>query len=63
MFKFLVKEPREKKYLRRYLGKHLFVFLKVLRKEVFQHRDWVPSTTSFIILRVEVEGAFLGEAL
>jgi len=39
MFKSMVKEPREKKYLRRYLGKQLFDFLKLMHKEVFYRRN------------------------
>ena len=39
LFKSMVKEPREKKYLRRYLGKQLFDFLKALHREVFYRRN------------------------
>ena len=39
LFKSMVKEPRERKYLRRYLGKQLFDFLRELHKEVFYRRN------------------------
>jgi len=39
LFKSMVKEPRERKYLRRYLGKQLFDFLKALHREVFYRRN------------------------
>ncbi len=39
MFKSMVKEPRERKYLRKYLGKQLFEFLKTVHREVFYRRN------------------------
>ena len=38
IFKSFVKEPREKRYLRRCLGKKLFKFLQLLHKQVFKYR-------------------------
>ncbi len=39
LFKSMVKEPRERKYLKKYLGSRLFRVLKELHKEVFLRRN------------------------
>ena len=42
IFKSIVKEPREKRFLKKHIGKKLFRFLQILHKQVFKYRLTEP---------------------
>ncbi len=59
IFKSMVKEPRERKYLRRFLGRDLFHFLSELHKEVFMRRN--REALRFFVYYTTWSGRGVGE--